>query len=312
MKNLAFVCNPAKENTADFAEVSRRIARRAADVSTHVLTARRRRHALLKLAALALRPTLAIQIDRDADVPLFRGAQLAHRHSGGKLVQYARMAEAGLPLAPWKEIEPDTVLDPAEWGPYVVVKPSRGRRGAFVKVHKTARVRYQRPEDFPEDHLGRRAPMLAQKFIYTGRWPVGFRVMTYFGRVILAIRYDGCRDPAPLESAKDFSTSGGRSIVASAMGCTVSLIHDADVLGLARRTHAAFPLNPSLGIDIVREAPTGALYVMEVNPSGNSWLLTNPSGRQMQAEFGLDFYGQFGALDVIAKRSIELVREHAR
>jgi len=154
--------------------------------------------------------------------------------------------------------------------------------------------------------------MVAQKFVYTGRWPVAYRVMTYFGQPIVAIRYDGRRDTPPLEHADGFADSGGRSIVAAAPGCTVSLTNDADILDLASRTHIAFPENPSLGVDIVREAHTGALYVMEVNPSGNSWMLTNEHGRRMQTEFRLDFYTQFGALDVIAERSIELARAHAR
>jgi hypothetical protein len=52
--------------------------------------------------------------------------------------------------------------------------------------------------------------------------------------------------------------------------------------------------------------------VLEVNPGGQSWFLTSDAGREMQAEFGFDFYSQFNALDVIADRSIEIAREHAR
>jgi len=312
VKNLVFVCDPSKANSGDLGDVCRRIARLARDVSPHVLVSRRLRYAIGEVARLALRPTLAIQIDKDADLPLLRGRRLAHRRSGGKLVQYERMAEVGLPLVPWTEIRADTVLDPAEWGSYVVVKPSRGRRGAFVRIQKTTRVGYRAPEEYPEDHLGRRAPMLAQKFVYTGPWPAAFRVMTYFGRPLVAIRYDGRRGAAPLVGPEGFAGDGGRSIVASALGATISLIDDADVVDLARRTHAAFPDVPSLGIDIVREYPSGSLYVMEVNPSGNSWMLTNEGGRSMQTELGLDFYAQFGALDVIAQRSLELARELAR
>jgi hypothetical protein len=312
VKNLVFICNPGKGNVDDFCEVSRAIERRAPEISARVLTSLRLRSALFEVLKLARRPTLAIQIDRDADLPLLRGPRLAHRRSGGKLVQYAELAAAGIPVAPWVEIRAETVLDPAEWGPYVVVKPSRGRRGAFVTIQGTGRVRYNPPEDFPEGHFGRRSPMLAQKFVYTGRWPVAYRVMTYFGRPVVAIRYDGRCNSAPLESAGGFGDSGGRSVVAAAMGCTISMIRDQEILELARRSHAVFPDNPSLGIDIVREEPTRALYVMEVNPSGNSWMLTNEGGRRIQAEFALDFHAQFDALDVIAERSIELARERAR
>jgi D-alanine-D-alanine ligase-like ATP-grasp enzyme len=89
------------------------------------------------------------------------------------------------------------------------------------------------------------------------------------------------------------------------------LTSEPDVLDLARRAHAAVPEIPSLGIDIVREEGTGALYVLEINPGGQAWILTNDSGIEMQAQFGFDFYPQFNALDVIADRSIEIARTYA-
>ena len=154
--------------------------------------------------------------------------------------------------------------------------------------------------------------MIAQKFIYTGQWSVAFRVLTYFGKPLAAIRYDGRQDIPPLETEYGFRESGGRSIVASAKGSSIALNQEPDVLELACRAHAAFPNIPSFGIDIVREKATGALYLLEVNPGGQAWILTNDNGREMQAELGLDFYSQFNALDVIADRSIEIAREYAR
>jgi hypothetical protein len=154
--------------------------------------------------------------------------------------------------------------------------------------------------------------MIAQKFIYTGRWPVSYRVLTYFGRALMAVRYEGRDDIAPLETRYGFRENGGRSIVATAKGCRISLIDDPDVIELACRTHAAVPEIPSLGIDIVREHESGMLYLIEINAGGGSWLLTGDAGKAMQAEFRLDFYSQFNALDVIAERSIEIARAHAR
>ena len=155
--------------------------------------------------------------------------------------------------------------------------------------------------------------MIAQEFIYTGQWPISYRVLTYFGVPLMACRYDGRRDQAPLESADGIrAAGGGLSIVAPARGCTITLADDPDILELARRTHQAFPTIPSLGIDIVREAKTGRLYLMEINGGGNSWALTSDAGKEIQAQFGIDFYTQFEALDAIAERSIEIARQHAR
>ena len=47
--------------------------------------------------------------------------------------------------------------------------------------------------------------------------------------------------------------------------------HSNEVLAFARRAALALPRIPLLGLDIVREAGTGHLYVLEANPGGNTW-----------------------------------------
>lgn len=56
-------------------------------------------------------------------------------------------------------ITKETVLDPAIWGPYVVVKPDKGGRGAYVWSHKTNRVRHKEPQELRADHPGRYGQM---------------------------------------------------------------------------------------------------------------------------------------------------------
>lgn len=309
--NLAFYCYPRKGAVDDFREVARRIERAAPDIRTYVFRTDLSASWLTGWLRIAARPTAFVEMDRIKWLHPLRGRRLAHVH-GGKAREYPLLTAAGLPLPPWELIGPKTTLDPAQWGPYVVVKPSRGGRGAFVRVSKTGRVRYKPPESFPEEHPGRRGPMIAQRFIHTGPWPTAYRVLTYFGRTIAAVRYDGAQHGAPLRGPGDFRDSGGRSIVASAKGARVSLTAEADVLDLAVRAHqAAYPDIPSLGVDIIREHDTGKLYLTECNPGGESWMLTSISGREIATEFNLDFYSQFNALDTIAQRSIEVARAAA-
>jgi hypothetical protein len=311
-RNLFFFCTHGRQ-TDDFRAVAQRIRERAPDIAPYVFTTRTLLRPMLASAALMFRPTVSIEMDSRGGRPrLLRGVRLMHGGVGGKIAQYRQLDAYGLPVPKWTEITPDTLLDPKAWGPYVVVKPSHGGRGAYVWIHKTGRVRFKPPGDYPDDHPGRSGPMIAQKFVYTGRWPTSYRVLTYFGRALMAIRYDGRDDGAPLETTFGFRENGGRSIVAPAKGCRISLIDEPDIVELACRTHAAVPKIPSLGIDIVREHESGRLYLIEINAGGNSWLLTNDAGKEMQAEFGLDFYAQFNALDVVAERSIEIAREYAR
>jgi len=312
-RNLFFFCTHGKQ-TEDFREVALRIRARAADVAPFVFTTRAAVRPILASASVIHRPTVSIEMDGRRERPrILRGTRLTHGGIGGKIDQYKRLEAYGLPVPKWIEISAETALDPQEWGAYVVVKPSHGKRGAYVWVHRTGRVRFKPPREFPEGHPGREGPMIAQKFIYSGRWPVAYRVVTFFGRVVAAVRYEGRKDLAPLDGPDEFRTTGGGiSIVASSKGCAIELTSEADVLDLAFRAHAASPKIPSLGIDIVREEGTGALYVLEINPGGQAWILTNDSGIEMQAQFGFDFYPQFNALDVIADRSIEIAREYAR
>lgn len=309
--NLIFFCYPKKGAIDEFREVARRIAETNPDVAPYVYTTDADPRSFVGTLGRAFRPTLAIEMDRPKFAWLLRGRRFHHQRGIGKADELRRLEAAGLAVPKWTVLTPDTRLGREEWGAYVVVKPVFSRRGAFVWIRKVGRVRYQPPSDFPADHPGRRGGMIAQKFIYTGEWPTAYRVLTYFGSPIVAVRYDGRRDLPALEDENAFHGSGGRSIVASAKGCTISCTADAEILDVARRASAPFPDVPSLGVDIVREAATGKLYVLEVNPGGDSWMLSSGAGRQIQAQFGLDFYAQFGALDIIAKVSADMALRHA-
>jgi len=260
---------------------------------------------------LFARPTVTVEFDRPQHFNLIRGRRLRQLRRG-KLFTYRKLQEAGLPLPRFEVITPETVLDPSVWGPYVVVKPEMGGRGAYVWIHRTNRVHYKKPHELREDHPGRYGAMIAQQFIYTGPWPVSCRVLTLFGEPLLSARYEGRHDVPPIESPADFRRASGTSIVATAEGCTIALANDAEMLALARQIHAVFPTVPLLGQDFVRDATTGKLHVVEINPNGATWMFSNPSGRKMQADFHLDFYRQFDGLKTAARVLSEVARRFAR
>jgi hypothetical protein len=86
---------------------------------------------------------------------------------------------------------------------------------------------------------------------------------------------------------------------------------DADVLALAPQIAAAFPEVAVLGIDLVRQAATGRLYVLETNPNGYTWHLSSNLGKSVQQRVGIDRYAQFDALSVAADVLIERTRAEA-
>lgn len=199
------------------------------------------------------------------------------------------------------------------WGPYVVEKPVYGRRGAFTNIRRTEGIRYVPAEQRPEDHLARRGGMMIQKFVYTGPWPVSYRIMTYFGEPLYCVRYEGPHVRRPVAAADDFR-AGGAPIVASARGCTASMVAEPDVLDLAARVHALFPDAPSLGVDILREAESGALYVSEANSGRTGWIIGHdPINVEFRRALHLEGLGeQFGVVDILTRKSIEIGRRSAR
>ncbi len=309
MPNLILVHQETKQDRADYEEIGRRIAQRTGDIAVFIANTKDldwnapgfdRSAATLTVSPMPLR--------RFAPP---RGA-VCQGFEFPKGEQYDRLARLGLAVPKWTRIGPGLALDPAEWGPYVVVKPELGRKGAEIFIKKTGRVRYRPPESYPPDHPVRKAPLLAQRFIYTGRWPSNYRVVTLFGRALLCWRCEASHDLVPLDSRWDFKARGGITVVSNKRDSSYVLANDADVIALAARAHAAFPDQPLLGTDIVRDADSGELYLIECNPRGDAWLISSDMGRMIERANGLDFAAQFGALQVAARALVEETRARAR
>jgi len=253
----------------------------------------------LKLLHTWLQPTLSLSF-----LPLEKRKLLPGRLLAGALIhkhgEYARLDAAGIPVPQWTIIAPETRLDPAVWGPYVVEKPSAGRRGAQVRIRRTRRIRYTDPACFDVDHYGRHGPMIAQRFIYTGEWPSSYRVVTMFGEVLLCYRQISQSSGFPLKGRWNFSETGGISIVSNTKDMKVELIKDEAVIALAERAHRqAFPEIPVLAFDIVRDFETASLYVLECH-AGGSWMFSADVSLAIEAANHIDFRKQFGAIEKAA------------
>ena len=307
--NLILVHQKSKQDRADFETIARQIGERARDIRVFVVDTKQADWTDPQFERSA--PTLTV-----APMPIKRfspppGA-LCQGHEFPKDEQYRRLAHLGVPVPDWVEIAPETVLDPLQWGPYVVVKPALGRKGAEIFIKRAGRVRYRPPESFAEDHPARRAPLLAQKFIYTGKWPSNYRVVTLFGRALLCWRCEAAHRYVPLHSRWDFKARGGITVVSNKQDSSYALARDPEVIALAEKAHAAFPDQPLLGTDIVRDADSGELQVIECNPRGDAWLISSDMGRMIEQANGLDFAAQFGALEIATQTLVDETRSRAR
>jgi len=177
----------------------RRMVERVPQINPDVRAFLVRHHKIdqLRLLRIWSQPTLSVSFYDLSKRKLLPGRFLCGRrlHKHG---EYARLDAAGIPVPQWTIIAPETRLDPAVWGPYVVEKPTAGRLGAFVRIRRTTRVGYSPPDSYPADHYGRDGPMLAQRFIYTGEWPTSYRVITLFGSALLSYRQVSRRRGGPL------------------------------------------------------------------------------------------------------------------
>ena len=288
--NIVLVTRPQRGlRRPELLQIADRVAAFDPGIRTHIVS--RNRIVQLRLMPLWWRPTMSVS---------FRWMRAGRRLLPGCVLQgtpmnkaqeLARLRQAGVPVPDWTVVSPDTSLDPEEWGPYVVEKPTRGHRGGFVRIRRTRRVRYRPPDTFAKDHPGRKSPLIAQRFVYTGEWPTSYRVSTLFGHVLASYRQTTKGRGVSLPARWD--VRGGISIVSNTRDMTLDLDAEEDVKALASRTHdTAFPDVPALSIDIVRDAETGSLYVLETHPHG-SWMFSTDAFRAMEMSNNLDVKAHF-------------------
>lgn len=275
-----------------------------------------------------LEPSIAVSVVPDAptdgglDIPTLtvspgpvqafrprRGPVLQGQHVP-KSAEYRALDAIGVPVPRWTRVLPGQRPELEGFGEYVVTKPAFGAHGADVRIVRRDSVVWKPPTTKQAVQLGSEFnPCIVQEFVYTGTWPRSYSVATLFGTVLWAIVVEASHERAPLLSRDAFT---GQSIVSSGRGCTFALAADADVLALAERAHAAFPRVPVLNSDIVRDADTGALSVVEVNSLGYTWHFSSPTGLRFQREFGFDLDAQFGGRRKAAQILAEACVQHAR
>lgn len=107
-----------------------------------------------------------------------------HAYQGVALTkseEYRALQAADIPVPRWACLTPSHEPDLELFGPYVVIKPDRGGRGADVKIMQKGRVRWRPPT---ADFVANNTNWIIQEFIHTGPWPVSFRVATLFGTAL--------------------------------------------------------------------------------------------------------------------------------
>jgi hypothetical protein len=307
-----------RQHVNDLYQIGQEILRQAADITIHIVSSRDRADAV-PAAKWRLPALIAGFSDLGNFIPP-RGRIFAP-NSVKKLDQFARFRACTIDTPETARFEFGKVYDEATWGEFCVLKPlplgltSTGR----AILIRTRRLGEIRPSDFPEDHFMRRAPVLVQRFIDTGRFPAYHRVLTLFGEPLLWWRSFSPIERAPL-------TASDADIEAAIIDPKDSLVRGnfdvsqrrelkvaPDVLDFARHMHEAFPAIPVKGCDILREESTGKLHAIEINGGGNVWHFSSALFRRGRAQMGgrdalVQYYDPWPKA---ARILIHMTREHA-
>ncbi len=305
-RNLVLVHSPGLQARSDFETFRINIEEKAPDIEVFIVENGQRHSVTTRRAArrpaLIFSPVALIQFR-----PL-SGKILAGKHFS-KTEELDRMRACGVRTPDYTVLTPETRLDPAVWGEFIVVKPQAGRQGAGIRLHRTQDVQWTDPETWPADDPRFGQELYAQKFVDTGAYSKSHRVLTVLGRPIYSII---SRATEPRADLDDVPTGPVDLAVASnSAERVIELNFEEDVIEFAKVVAQAFPDQPALGIDIVRDEKTGDLYALEVNARGFVWHFSSNYGLAQVEKYGLDLVGQFGALDTITDALIDATRRHA-
>ena len=312
-RHLVLAYRPEWQSLDDLNTIARHLQAAEPSIRTFILAGTQPNS--VSRRAAATRPSLVVSPApltgfRPLRGKVYQGVQIP------KLEQLRRLAMGGVAVPRTEVLSAYLRLDPAEWGEFVVVKPSdliSSSHGRGIQLVPTRRVRHIPPAEYPKGHPGRRAPMLVQEFIDTGERLTLYRVLTFFGEPLYC-QFMRSREPrVDLKSFDDVIENA--AIANQAVDEDEFFVGDPDVLATARAADAAMPEVPLKGCDIIREAATGRLYVLEVNPGGNTWHFSSRFLADMRQSNGRDFelqrLRQFDAFRTAARVLAERVRLEA-
>jgi hypothetical protein len=283
-RNLVLVNDPGYQSLSDLQEIGREVRAIRPEIDVHFAFNSLDNNRINRRLAEA--PTLVVSFTQLKRFKPSRGRIYAGRWIS-KTDQIDLLIKEGVPAPQTQLITRDFRPDRGEWGNIVLVKPASpgSTFGKGVQLVRTAALRYQESQSYPEGHPGRHGPMLVQRFIDTGPLPSNYRVLTLFGVPLYARRTKRLEGEIRTDVG-DEALAKMAVATAAAPPIVSEPCYDADVLELAAAASTAAPDVPLQGVDIVREASTGRLFVLELNPGGNTWHFSSVLGEPIKLRMG--------------------------
>jgi hypothetical protein len=319
-KTLILINHPRRQKREDFEEIQARIQVLAPEIDVEIVQSDQSADELDE--NVWQRPCFIVSFGIPQVFRPKRGMGYCCRPIP-KFEQLEMLSRAGIPVPTSAELVFGEMLDERLWGPLVVLKPTTlgFMSQGTVFLMRTERVAELAERIFPAGHPARDKPVLVQRFVDTGAWPSFHRVLTLFGEALYCRRAYTVEPRPPLD-APDWVLLRAKiaTNVESNSRKYPRAIDDPDILELAKRTYAAIPAIPLQGVDIIREAATGRLFVLEINAGGNTWHFSSQHMQQRGSALTheertarvAERVSQFGAWDVAARVLVRKTREEAR
>ncbi len=303
--NLVLMHMPSFQHIGDFLTVRNMMAGIAPEIRVLVASRIDRK---LRLPENALEtvnslPTLVFS-PTPLDLPgSFRGTRLITRDTT-KMEEYGLLAQAGLPFPESRHVTTLADLDGLDLGERFVIKPNRGMQGKDIILVTAAACRDVVRSRFGEGDLD----LIAQRAIRTGPQPQSYRVFSVLGEVVYCVRYES----PSVDVERSIADEQFAPIAANLKDDRyMELADDPEIIALGERVHRSLPKLPVLGQDIIRDADSGELFVVELNSGGWTWHLSSDFGSRYRRLFRLDYYGQFNALERITRALARATVEYA-
>jgi hypothetical protein len=302
------------ENFDDFLNVAKRINR--IDSTIGVLIRNGSFHPNeIPLRYLKL-PLLTLYLVNPPDTLPVRGHTLCVKDLG-KMEEYKNFVAAGIPIPKVKPYIIGETVDPTEWGDYVVLKPVYSSFGIGNMLVRTSWLGQIELNRIPLGHPLATIPYLLQQFIDTGANAISYRVLSLLGQVLMCrstsrtklTTYPESLDEIFLNHSFTSNLAPGEQTINERK---LELVEDQEILELSKDAFNAHPDLPLQGIDFVRDAKSGKLYVLENNSGGNVWAFSRKGSATLQAIGRKALVTQFMAFDraaeILAKKTHELAR----
>ena len=269
-KSVIIVCR--SESIDDFHQIAKRAHR--LDPSIAVIPIAEHLHSSLIPKPLLNLPILVIFLVNPPAKEFALTAKMAVKNMT-KLEEYEHFKKYNIPCLPIEEFTWGMTLDKSTYGDWVVLKPQNIQStGKDVNMVPTDLIPTLTLEDFPADHLMRQDQYYVQKFVKTGEKPSHYRVLVFLDTVLYIRKNESIYNYPNLND--DIKTKLAKTVGSNFPGHRkFSMANDEKISEFALKISSSFPKNPILGIDIIREENTGALFVLETNPGGNVWAFSS-------------------------------------